>query len=131
MITVKVYAPTEKVIYLESPPGINPYMDLFQAQCSVESSNRPEVINHDEQAYGLVQIRQCKLDDFNIETGKNYTLDDCLVPEISKEIYMHFASKFSPNDYELIARRWNGSGLMTAKYWKKVKAKLINQNNNK
>lgn len=116
----RIYAPTERVIFIESPPGINPYLELYQATCFVESSYRPDAINQQEQAYGLVQIRQCKLDDYNKETGKNYTLQDCLVPEISKEIYMHFASKFDHKEYELIAKKWNGSGPMTGEYWKKV-----------
>ena len=76
-------------------------------------------------AYGISQIRQGKLDDFNRETGKHYTLEDCLDPDVSKEIYMHFAVKYGPYQIEKLARRWNGSGPMTDEYWKKIKKELF------
>lgn len=122
LISIRVMAPTERYLTLLRPEGINPYLNLYKASCFVESSHRANVINHDENAYGLVQIRQGKLTDYNNETGNNYTLQDCLNPDVSKKIWMHFADKYDYWDYETIAKRWNAS--TTDKYWNKIKTNL-------
>ena len=122
LITIKVMAPTERYLTLLIPEPVNPYMNLYNATCFVESSHRAKVINQDEQAYGIVQCRQMKLDDYNRETGSCYTLQDCLDPGISKKIWMHFAAKYNHRDYEKIAKKWNGS--KTDIYWNKIKLSL-------
>ena len=122
LITIQVMAPTERFLTLLNPEPINPYLNLYKATCFVESSHRAKVINHKEQAFGIVQCRQMKLDDYNKETGNNYTLQDCLNPDVSKMIWMHFASKYDYRDYETIAKRWNAS--TTDKYWNKIKTNL-------
>jgi len=121
-ITIRAMAPTERFQPLLRPEPVNPYMNLYKASCFVESSYRAKVINHKEQAYGIVQLRQMKLDDYNKETGNHYTLQDCLDPDISKKIWMHFASKYDYRDCELIAKAWNRS--KTNKYWEKIKSNL-------
>ena len=122
IITIKAMAPAERYLTLLKPEPVNPYLNLYNATCFVESSRRAKVINQDEQAYGIVQCRQMKLDDYNKETGNNYILSDCLDPDISKKIWMHFASKYDHRDYESIAKAWNRS--KTDKYWEKIKLSL-------
>jgi len=119
-----------KVIMILMPQQNDPYEVLWKAITQVESSNRPHVINQREQAFGIVQIRQCRIDNYNKRTGNNYTLQDCLDPNISKEVWYHYARKYG--SYEKIARRWNGSGPKTDQYWNKVQKALaiLNQNEN-
>ena len=122
LITIRVMAPTERFQPLLKPDPVNPYLNLYNASCFVESSHRAKVINEKEQAWGIVQIRQVKLDDYNKETSNHYTLQDCLNPDISKMIWMHFASKYDYRDCESIAKTWNRS--KTEKYWNKIKNSL-------
>ena len=122
LISIRVMAPTERFLILSDHPPVNPYLNLYNASCFVESSHRAKVINEKEQAYGIVQIRIGKLTDYNNETGNHYTLQDCLNPYISKKIWMHFAAKYDHRDYERIAKAWNRS--RTDKYWNKIKAEL-------
>lgn len=123
-LPLTLYAPESHEAIVFQSSGVNPYESLFHATTIVESSKNPLVINYDEMAYGLVQIRQVKLDDFNKQSGKHYSLEDCLDPGIAREIYMHFASKYGPMDLEIIARAWNGSGPMTDRYWTKIQKEL-------
>jgi hypothetical protein len=123
-LPITIFAPDNNVATLIVGTSINPYENLFSAACTVESDNNPLAINLMEEAYGIVQIRQGKLTDFNNQTSKHYSLEDCLNPEIAREIYMHFASKYGPTDIETIAKTWNGSGPMTETYWNKIKDKL-------
>lgn len=115
-------APDQKSIAIPQPEVINPYERIYKAICTVESSNRPDVINYKESAFGICQLRKARLSDFNREAGQSYSLVDCLRPDVSKIVFMHNASKFNPTDYRLIARDWNRS--KTEIYWNKVKAKL-------
>jgi hypothetical protein len=62
--------------------------------------------------------------DYNQRTGSKYILEDCYDIEISKKIFMYYARKNRYQDYELIARSWNGSGLLTMDYWERIKAYL-------
>ncbi len=132
IVVPSIYAPTEKVIHILSSPGINPYSELWAAVKFVESGYNPDTINIIEQAYGPGQIRQVKLDDFNAGSGerragvkKEYTLTDCMDEGIAREIFMWHCSRF--NDQETAARRWNGSGPMTDRYWKKIQIQLNKQ----
>jgi len=95
---------------------------LWMAMCQIESSNRPRVINKKEQAYGIIQVRQIKLDDYFNNTGTRYTLKDMLDTTKAREVWQYYADKHK--NPETIARRWNGSGEMTSVYWSKVKKHL-------
>jgi hypothetical protein len=119
LVSIRGMAPTERFLTLSDPPPVNPYLNLYNASCFVESSHRAKVINEKEKAYGIVQIRIGKLTDYNNETGNHYTLQDCLDPDVSRKIWMHFAAKHDHRDYEKIAKAWNRS--TTDKYWNKVK----------
>ena len=128
ILPLNLFAPVSHTVMLVEGSPINPYEPFFNATCIVESSKNPFAVNIEEQAFGLLQVRQCKLDDFNRATGKKYTLNDCFNPEISREIFMWHCSGFSPYDLESAARRWNGSGPKTKIYWKKVHQVLKTSN---
>jgi len=124
LIMTFAYAPTSPFLIIEDAEPIRPYEDLWRAVCYYESRNNPLAYNEAEGATGIAQIRQCRVDHFNDLTGKSYSLSDCYDPEVSKEIFMTFA--LIHRDPEIIARRWNGSGSMTEKYWRNIVAILEN-----
>ena len=105
----------------------SPLQPLWEAVCTVESSNVKDTVNRLEMAYGIAQIREIRIRDYNERTGKGYTLEDCLDSAISREVFMYYAEKIG--DYEKVAKRWNGSGYKTELYWEKVKKELNKTNN--
>lgn len=109
-------APYEVRLFVSEP--IQPYERLWEAMCFVESSFNPFAVNEAEQAYGLVQIRQIKLDWYFEQTGKLYTLEDCFNEEVAKEIWNYHMSRY-PNA-EIGSRAWNGRYDLTHEYWNKV-----------
>ncbi len=121
LLSLRVFAPGESIIYIENKAPLNKYDRLIKAIVLVESNGDHNAINHVEMAVGAFQIRQIRIDHFNSLTGKNYTLQDCFDYEVSKEVFMYFTKNRS---YELVAKSWNGSGPMTIEYWNKVKSKL-------
>lgn len=122
-----VYAPAGKVyFYINAGQAINPYQDVWTAVKTVEIGSFPDsTINHDEGAYGPGQIRQCKLDDYNLATGSCYTLDDCLREPVARNIFMWHMMHY--NNIDLGIRRWNGSGPETYEYLKKVHSVFVTQ----
>lgn len=124
VLHINLYAPGSHVLMLIEGSAINPYESLFNATSIVESSKNALAINVEEQAFGLLQVRQCKLDEFNRATGREYTLRDCFDPEISREIFMWHCSAHGPYDIKTASKRWNGSGPLTERYWRKIKKHL-------
>jgi hypothetical protein len=124
MFSLRLFAPagiTQFVI--NKPAKMEPYEALWRAVCLVESGNDSLAYNPIEQAYGIAQIRQIRLNDYAKRTGIVYTLEQCYDKEISKSIFMYYCQ----GDYEDVAKSWNGSGVKTIKYWDKVVLKLINK----
>ena len=121
-VYTNLYAPNNRRVYIEVSQPIDRYERLIQAVVMVESSGNVLAYNAEEGAVGAFQIRQIRVDHYNRLTGKNYCLDDMYNYEIAKEVFMYFAEMFQ--DFETVARRWNGSGPMTDNYWIKVKRKL-------
>lgn len=111
---------------LQSEP-INPYLRLYEAVRVVESGADTSAYNAKEGATGELQIRQIRMDDYRMRTGKDYHLQNAFNPKISKEIFLYYASQYRPDEYETISKRWNGSGELTKKYWQKVKSELQKQ----
>jgi hypothetical protein len=99
------------------------YEKLFNAACKVESNFNRFAHNPKEEAYGIVQIRQIRLDDYYKKTGKRYTLTDCYDVGVSKEIYLYYCTHEN-NSIEMKAKRWNGSGPMTEDYWSEIQKYL-------
>lgn len=114
-------APGNRIITLvvQEP---EPYQLLWNAVKMVESYNRNDAVNYDEAAYGIAQIRQCKLDEYYRYTGIRYSLHDCLREDVSYEIFNWHCNKW--RDIETAAKRWNGSGPLTTIYWNKIKRYL-------
>jgi hypothetical protein len=44
--------------------------------------------------------------------------------ENSRKVFLHFASKIGPYNFEKIAKSWNGSGPMTEFYWRRIRSQL-------
>lgn len=120
----KAIAPDIRIATIFKADHINIYDKLIRAIIKVESGGNNFAHNILEDAYGAFQIRPIRLLDFNQRTGKKYVLEDCYNFEISKEIFLYYATKNLSNSFESISRNWNGSGDMTIEYWKKVNASL-------
>jgi hypothetical protein len=88
----------------------------------VETANTPHLVNIKEGAYGISQIRQIKLNEYNRITGSKITLHDCFNEEISRQIFYWHCSRY--NNIETAVKRWNGSGPKTEIYWTKIKRYL-------
>jgi hypothetical protein len=96
----------------------------------IVESNMNDFAVGSSQDVGPLQITPVRLKDFNQKTGKNYSHSDCFNFEVSKEIFLFYASKYgsTPDKWEMLARRWNrayqwqdNKGLQ---YWKRVLTQL-------
>jgi len=126
-VSIEVLAPHTPVLCIVRAEPIYPYERLVEAITWVESGGYPYAYNPDGESVGAFQIRQCKLDDFNKLTNKNYQLVEMYQYKKAKEVFLYFAHKSL--DFEYISRTWNGgpNGMQkeqTLKYWKLVKSKL-------
>lgn len=124
-LPLTLFAPEPPAVTVVELLPINPYQPLSEAVSVTESLKNAFAVNVEEQAYGMYQIRQCKLDDYNAFHGTNYVLTDLFDVELSERIFYWHCGQYSPYDFETIARAWNGSGEMTTVYWEKVKSVLI------
>ena len=125
-LPITLFAPSDPVwLTIEQVKPINPYIPLLEAVSVVESNQNAFAVNEEEQAYGMYQIRQCKLDDFNAAHRTKYVLADLFDVSLSEGVFYWHCGQYSPYDFETIARAWNGSGEMTKIYWEKVELELI------
>lgn len=120
--TCKAPAWSSLLIVMDEP--VQPCKQLIHAIGIVEASGDTLAYNEPEQACGYFQIRPIRLLDYNQRTGHKYKMQDMYNFEISKEIFLFYASYLGGTDLELIAKRWNGSGPKTEIYWDKVKLYL-------
>jgi hypothetical protein len=120
-ITIRVFAPGVKVILIERAKALSQFDKLIEAVSWVESTHGKYLYNSREGAVGWLQIRQCRLDDYNKKTGSHYKLQDCYDYELSRRIFLYYSHG---KNYEKAARDWNGSGYKTITYWNKVKMYL-------
>lgn len=111
---------------IKAPVYTADYAPLIDAIFTFETHRDTLAINKIEQAFGGLQIRQCRIDHFNKLTGKNYTLTDMYDFTKAKEVFLYFTNHNSrgklitPKSYEQAARNWNGSGDKTIAYWKAI-----------
>lgn len=115
-------APGSAQCYIERAEPINYYSPLIRAMGIVETKLDTLAYNPLEEATGFFQIRPIRLEDYNMRTGKNYTLDQMYDYKIAESIFLYYTKSRS---YEKVAKSWNGSGNQTLAYWKKVKKELI------
>ncbi len=118
------FAPGDGFITLVKNPPIEPFLKLINAVGMAETGLDTLAYNPLEEAAGFLQIRPIRVLDYNLRTGKNLTLRDMFSYKVSEEIFMYYALKIGPYDFERIARNWNGSGRDTFFYWEMVKAYL-------
>jgi len=117
-------APVNNNLTIINEPGIRPYLKLMYATAMVETMGNTMAYNEFENAVGIFQIRQVRIDDYNRRTGSTYTLAEMFDPALSEKVFLYFASLYRPNELERIAKAWNGSGPMTELYWKRIKEYL-------
>lgn len=121
---LKAIAPTQQFLFILPAHAIKPFDKLIYAIGMVEGKGDTSAYNELEKATGFFQIRPIRLKDYNKRTGNHYTMQDMFNYEMSKKVFLYFASQIGPYDFEKIARNWNGSGIKTIHYWKKVKQYL-------
>lgn len=117
-------APDRNYLIIFYPVTITPFEPLMYAIGMVETMGNTLAYNEFENAVGIFQIRQIKLDEYNRQTRGNYKLEDMFDLEISRKVFLHFASQIGPYNFEKIAKAWNGSGPMTDFYWRRIKSYL-------
>lgn len=124
MVTLAGHSPPNGILTINKEMPIEPFLRLFDAVSVVESTNDSLAYNRASKATGIVQITSILLRDYNKKTGKSYTLNDCYDKKISKSIFMFYCMLYRTSDFEYIAKRWNGSGKATEKYWMRIKSEL-------
>ena len=135
VIALRVAAPPAPTVMILYAIPVNPYEPGFRATGMVESKGDLLAYNDIEKAYGCVQIREIRLRDYNNRTGSNYSVEDLYDYEISRKIYMYYASKIDYRNPERIAREWNGwvGGMKkksTEEYWGRISSELRAQGRN-
>jgi hypothetical protein len=122
-------APPNHAEYILQIEAIMPFEPLWLATCEVETHFKPYAIGDKQlkkHSFGIVQIRESRLRDYNKKTNSHYTIKDLFNPEISKKIFMYYCQT---TDLEVVARSWNGgkggmNNKKTIKYWNLIKSKL-------
>ena len=120
----RALAPSTELLTIAKPAPIEPYKKLINAIGMVETKWDTLAYNPVEQAVGVFQIRPIRLKDYNKRTGNKYRMKDLYDYKVSERIFLYYASKAGPNDFERIARNWNGSGIRTYYYWAQVQKHL-------
>lgn len=122
--TGKAVAPDTFELTIFETPAIRPFEPLMNAVAMVETMGNTLAFNELENAAGIFQIRQVRVDDYNRRTGSHYTLPDMFDYEISEKVFLYFAGLKGPYSFERIAKAWNGSGPQTEFYWQRIKSLL-------
>ena len=120
----RLAAPDRKTLVVTDFSPVEPFRELVYAVGMVEGMGDTLAYNEFEGAAGYFQIRQIRLDDFNKRTGSNLKLDDMFNYEKAERVFLYYASRIGPYNFEKIAKNWNGSGARTIEYWDKVKKYL-------
>jgi hypothetical protein len=124
LMSFRVSAPEAKSFSIYEYPDIRPFTDLMNAIAMVETMGNPLAYNEFENAVGIFQIRQVRIDEYNRRTGNNFSLSEMYDPKLSEKVFLYFAARYGPYNLEKIAKSWNGSGPMTELYWKRIKEYL-------
>lgn len=124
LFAFRTFAPAGNSVAVDIPPSIEPFRKLIYAIGMVETRFDTLAYNPVEEAVGYFQIRPIRLQDYNNRTGSNFKMNDLYDYHISEKIFLYYASRIGPNNFEKIAKNWNGSGPRTVFYWKQVKKYL-------
>ena len=114
-------APDSNSIIIPGSAPVEPFSRLMHAIAMVETMGNTLAYNEFENAVGIFQIRQVRIDDYNRRTGSSFLLEEMFNYENSKRVFLYFASLTGPYDFERIAKAWNGSGPKTTLYWDRIK----------
>lgn len=120
----KLSAPTRESLVIMYTSPVDPYKNLIYAIGKIETGCDTLLYNPVEEAAGFFQIRPIRLEDYNKRTGSNYKMADMFNYEISKKIFLYYASQIGPYNIEKIAKNWNGSGRHTLHYWERIREYL-------
>lgn len=124
VVSLRAFAPNrESLVIIDSTP-VEPFKRLIYAIGMVETSCDTLAYNPEEEAVGFFQIRPIRVEDYNKRTGSNYTKEDMFDYKIAEKIFLYYASRIGPYNFEQIAMNWNGSGPLTIHYWNRVKKRL-------
>jgi hypothetical protein len=129
MFFLKLPAPGYASLVIVEGEAVNPFEQLWKANCKVESSGNPFAIgdkNLKSHSYGIVQVRLSRLSDFYNKTGIRYSERDMFDTVKAKRVFMAYCTDLN---MERISREWNGGekGMQkksTLKYWMKIKKEL-------
>jgi len=124
LLSFKALAPDREALFIAVSQPVRPYDRLIHAIGMVENRFDSFAYNPVEKAVGYFQIRPIRLEDYNKRTGSRYKMKDLYNYEISEKIFLYYATKIGPYNFERIARNWNGSGRKTYYYWNQVKKYL-------
>jgi hypothetical protein len=124
LISLRAAAPGLCSVIIFDTGPVEPYKPLILAIGLVETMCDTLAYNPKEEAAGYFQIRPIRLEEYNRLTRASYTAKDLFNYEISEKIFLYFADRIGPYDFEQIAKKWNGSGSMTDFYWSRIKEKL-------
>jgi hypothetical protein len=124
LVSFRVVAPENHNLVVSESAAIKPFSALIYATAMIESMGNPLFYNEIENAVGIFQIRQVRVDDYNRRTGSKYALAEMYDVKKSEKVFLYFASLYKPHELERISKAWNGSGPMTELYWKKIKVFL-------
>lgn len=117
-------APVGNLLVIPESAEINAFSNLMYAVGMVETMGNTLAYNELENAVGIFQIRQIRVDEYNRLTGSELTLADMFDYETSGKVFLYFAARIGPYNPEKIAKTWNGSGPMTELYWERIKEYL-------
>ena len=108
--------------------------EIISALMYVESNNNDSAYNASEDAVGILQIRQCMVDDVNRILRKQkspvrFTYKDRWCKYKSINMFKVYCGYYNLTTAEEIARCWNGgprgiNNPATVIYWEKVKNKI-------
>lgn len=124
LMSFKVAAPMANSFNIYEYPDIQAFTSLLYATAMVETMGDPLAYNEIENAVGIFQIRQVRIDEYNRRTGSNFALSEMYDPQLSEKVFLYFATRYGPYNLKKIAKSWNGSGPMTELYWKRIKEYL-------
>jgi len=93
--------------------------DFLDVLTIVESNNDPYAVGDNGRAFGILQIHEIMVRDYNRIYDENYVHEDAFDPSISREIargiFAHYTKDIQPTKKHL-AFIWNGGGSA----WKRV-----------
>ncbi len=124
LMSFRVAAPETNSFIIFQYPDHQAFTDLMYAIAMVETMGNHLAYNEFENAVGIFQIRQVRIDEYNRRTGNSFSLSEMYDPKLSEKVFLYFASRYGPYKLEKIAKSWNGSGPMTELYWKRIKEYL-------